>query len=113
MALKLMRLRGGALRPENPDWYLDRLERESRELVDEKKRGKTLWMHPFSVGRQEHTIPTLVSALLQMAARGLFHVMSFVFETTYKDCNRRIEMMHVLIMLLAGGGARTTSDQGL
>ena len=52
------------------------------EFVAEKRRGNIRVTNPFKVGRQEQMIPTLVSALLQIAARGLSQLMSVVLETT-------------------------------
>ena len=40
-------------------------------------------------------MPTFTSVLLHIAAKGLFHVISFVCDTTYIDCSRRIDTMQV------------------
>jgi hypothetical protein len=70
-----------------------------REFVGGKKRGKKRATHPFIVGRQEQMMPTFVSVLLQIAARGLSQVMSSDTDTTYKDWRRRIEIMQVLLSI--------------
>lgn len=51
-------------------------------------------MH-LNVGRQEHIIAVLISIFDHIAAIGFSQDMSVVWETTYRDCSRRIETIHV------------------
>ena len=72
------------------------------------KRGKILMSSPLNVGRQEQMMPVFASALLQMAAIGFSHVISFACEIVERLSIRRIEIMHVLRLSVS---SESTTDK--